>query len=433
MLKGTNIGTVTNVEGKFELIVPVNAVLRFSFVGLVSQDVDASNADEISVRLETADVEVNELVVGAVSTTVTNESMVSVPDENQISIVEDDVEIESEFLIIEDSETSINSYEVDIAKIKEEDGEKKRESRKEISLTFWNPDTPYLKEIEMDKKNAYRIYNEYKAEYAMSPSFYLDCSDFFIRNSDSTRALTVLSNLAEINLQNHEILRILGRKLMHLNQPQLAVDVFKKVLEIRPFEPHSYRDLGLALATAGKHQEAIETLYKVVSEKWNSNMEAKFHGIEIIVVGEINSIIAKSNQKLETGFIDNRLLQNLPVDIRIVVDWDADNTDMDLWVTDPRNEKCMYSHNRTAIGGYMSRDITQGYGPEEFLLKKAIDGKYLVEVNYFGSTRQSISGPVTIQLQMITGFGTKDEQTKPITVRLNEAKGTIYLGNLIIE
>ena len=31
----------------------------------------------------------------------------------------------------------------------------------------------------------------------------------------------------------------------------------------------------------------------------------------------------------------------MPVDLRIVMNWNMNNTDIDLWVTDPNEEKCM--------------------------------------------------------------------------------------------
>ena len=48
--------------------------------------------------------------------------------------------------------------------------------------------------------------------------------------------------------------------------------------------------------------------------------------------------------------------------------WDADATDMDLHVVEPSGEEAFYSHNRTTIGGLVSRDFTQGYGPEEYMV-----------------------------------------------------------------
>jgi len=162
-------------------------------------------------------------------------------------------------------------------------------------------------------------------------------------------------------------------------------------------------------------------------------LENEFLDIESVVLGEMNSIIIKAGKKINTDFIDPRFLVNLPVDIRIVVNWDANNSDMDMWVTEPNDEKCYYKNNRTFIGGYMSEDMTEGYGPEEYLLRKAINGKYKVEVDYYGSSEQTISGPVTIEVLLFTNFGRKNEKKKQLTIRLSGEDDEIHMGDLIFK
>lgn len=44
----------------------------------------------------------------------------------------------------------------------------------------------------------------------------------------------------------------------------------------------------------------------------------------------------------------------MPLDLRVVLTWYADNTDIDLWVTDPKGEKAFYGHQLTYQGGRMS-------------------------------------------------------------------------------
>ncbi len=75
-------------------------------------------------------------------------------------------------------------------------------------------------------------------------------------------------------------------------------------------------------------------------------------------------------------------------------------------------------------------DFTRGYGPEEFLLKKAIEGNYTVKVNYYGSSQQTIAGPVTIQALLITNFGKNNEKREEITLRLSDKKEVIEIGKL---
>ena len=76
----------------------------------------------------------------------------------------------------------------------------------------------------------------------------------------------------------------------------------------------------------------------------------------------------------------------------------------------------------------MSRDFTQGYGPEEYVLRRAMPGKYVIKTNFYGSSAQSLTGAVTLQLDLITNFGRKNEKRKSITLRLTERKETFTVG-----
>ena len=103
---------------------------------------------------------------------------------------------------------------------------------------------------------------------------------------------------------------------------------------------------------------------------------------------------------------------------------------MDLWVTEPSGEKAYYGNQSTVIGGNFSRDFTDGYGPEEYLLKKAMKGTYLVEVNYFSSSAPSLTGSVTLQVDVFTDFGRPTESRQSITVRLTENEDTLRIGEI---
>ena len=54
----------------------------------------------------------------------------------------------------------------------------------------------------------------------------------------------------------------------------------------------------------------------------------------------INSIIHRSAENVNYSFIDSCLLKNIQVDIRLGIDWDANETGIDLCIADPRKEKC---------------------------------------------------------------------------------------------
>ena len=294
-----------------------------------------------------------------------------------------------------------------------------------IVLNAYDPDTPYLKVMEYaDPAKAIETYHKLKKEYGQTPSFYVDVADYFFKKGDLAQAVLVVSNLAELSLEDAQLLRVLGYKLSSYKAYKEAIEVFRKVVAIREEEPQSYRDLGLALAEDKQYQEAVETLYKVVENTWSE----RFGDVQLVTMNDINSLVAR-HKGIKTNFIDKRLLKSEPVDIRVVLSWDTDNCDMDLWVTDPTDEKCFFDNKLTYLGGKISKDVTQGYGPEEFMLKKAPKGSYKIEADYFGTRSQKQLMPVTLRITFYTHFGTDKEQKQETTVRVTNEKDVIEVGS----
>ena len=255
----------------------------------------------------------------------------------------------------------------------------------------------------------------------------------------------MLSNIAELELEDAALLRVLGHRLVQIGQLDLAVQTFEQVLELRPEEPQSYRDLALALALRAERRgqgpftarprrsapitrRAVDLLVRVVLGRW----DARFPEIEVIALEEANRFASagEGGWACRSRPLDPRLIKLLDVDVRIVMTWHADNTDIDLWVTEPSGEKAFYGHNRTTIGGLVSRDFTQGYGPEEYMVRKAAHGMYKIEANYFGSRATPLLGPVTVQVDVLTNFGRPGQQRKSLTLRLKEAKETVRIGQI---
>ena len=307
----------------------------------------------------------------------------------------------------------------------EEESEAEDRNTSKIALNDYNPDTPYLKVMEYaDPAKAVETYYKLKKEYGQTPSFYVDVADYFFKKGDAEQAILVVSNLAELSLEDAQLLRVLAYKLSAYKAYPEAVAISRKVVAIREEEPQSYRDLGLALAQAGEYQQAIETLYKVVERPWDQ----RFKDVQLIAMNEINNII-NTQKGLRTSFIDKRLLKKEPVDIRVVLTWDTDNSDMDLWVTDPEEERCYYGHRKTYLGSIISQDVTGGYGPEEFMLKKASKGNYKIEVNYYGNRSQKQLLPVSLRITFFTHYGSPQEKKQETTVRLSDQREVIEVGS----
>jgi uncharacterized protein YfaP (DUF2135 family) len=115
---------------------------------------------------------------------------------------------------------------------------------------------------------------------------------------------------------------------------------------------------------------------------------------------------------------------NIPVDIRVVINWNMDNTDLDLHVKDPNGEVSYYGNRSTKIGGRMSAGIASGYGPEQYLLKKAAPGKYQVSVYYYGAREFANAGPSTVMAEIYTKHADKPEERKVVCLQLSRARKT---------
>ncbi len=281
-------------------------------------------------------------------------------------------------------------------------------------------DSEYMKLLTGDLNNDYRKYLDIRSEYITTPTFYFDMANWFFEHNDKEKALTILTCVADMELENASLFRLLGYRLKEYGEYAAAVYICKKVIEWRPMEPQSYRDYALLLADTGEKQAALDSLYSLLIKSYGNNISSRSRGIEEVVVTELNQLIA--GNRLSTSQIDTSLIKAMPVDIRVVMNWNMNSTDIDLHVTDPTGEQCSYKHKQTQLGGRISQDIRQGYGPEQFMLKKAVKGKYEVFVNYFGDSQVKAEGPSTIMLEVYTHYGSKQQQRQIICLQLSKQR-----------
>lgn len=405
---GTEIGTNTDIDGNYEINVPIGAILEFSYSGYETQTrkITSNTSRILNVTLNEGALE--ELVVGGYGVTTSNPIKLIRNKKKQR---------QRETGKIHSSEDNVIA----------EEQENPQSSSTNISIQYWNPDLPYLSQLKSTlAKDMYEKYLELKKENATSPTFYMDVAQYFYREGQVDNAIRIVSNLCEMKLEDAEVARSCANMLAEFKNYQLAVSVFEKVVEMRGEEPQSYRDLAFACAENGEYQRAADLLYKVGSSEWNS----RFKEIQQIAINDLNALIALHPNDIDTTAYDQRLMGNYPVDIRVLLSWNTNDSDIDLWVTDPNGEKCYYAHQRTVIGGRLSEDITRGYGPEEFCIKEAKEGNYKIQVHYYGSTVQKKLQPVVVTAVVYTHFGTQKQEKQVLTLQLANKKDVYDVGTV---
>ncbi|KAA1245654.1 VIT domain-containing protein [Aquimarina sp. RZ0] len=273
-----------------------------------------------------------------------------------------------------------------------------------------------------NKEEAYKIYLTQRKQYIKIPAYFVDVSNFFRkRYKEHIYADRILSNIPETDFDNYELLKVYGYQLQAAQYHNQAVFIFERVLELRSEDVQSYRDLALAYENIGKCQEALDLLNSIISgEIYKNSKRRVFVGIKNIAKNEIRTLIHKYKKDLDISKIDKHLLKPVTYDIRVTTDWNHNDTDIDLHIIDPNLEECYYSHNRTSIGGHISEDMTQGFGPEEFTLKDAIKGTYYVKIKYYGDQYQKNENPTFMKVTMFKNYGTSKEIKNISVIRLTK-------------
>ncbi|OUR96109.1 hypothetical protein A9Q86_16305 [Flavobacteriales bacterium 33_180_T64] len=283
-------------------------------------------------------------------------------------------------------------------------------------------DSDYIKALRKasSKKEAYKLYLEQRKDYSKVPAYYSDVSTYFKNHfNDNSYSIRILSNIAEVDFDDYELLKVYAYQLQLNFESELAVFIYKRILELRPEDSQSYRDLALAYQKIGKCQEALDLFNSIITGDIYKNSRRRiFPGMKLIARNEIKHLIQNYKDDLDLSAINKDLLKEVDLDIRIVVDWNHNDTDIDLHIIDPNLEECYYSHPKTKIGGVMSPDMTQGFGPEEFVLSKAKKGDYFIKIKYFGDRYQKAENPTFMKVTIYKYYGTNRESKNIKIIRL---------------
>ncbi len=424
VIKGTSNGTQTDFDGNYSIDASTGDILSFSSVGYKSVEADVGVSSKISFSMEVDAGSIDEVVVTALgierikSSTTYSSQIISGEELNGEPYRGYRSTEASSDQSYGNYGASHNSYKY----------------RGKLEVGTYDNKASYIGELSKAKtlEEAYDIYLKQREEYAEVPAYYVDVYDYFKMWNNEEYSLRILTNIAEIDFDNYELLRVLGYKLEEENSYSLATYIYERVLELRPEDSQSYRDLALSYEEMGKNHEAFNLLNDIVTGAiYESNGRRRFSGMHTIARNEINKLVQKEF-KGRKGKLEKDNVADASYDIRIVIDWNHNDTDIDLHVIDPNLEECSYKHTKTKIGGKISEDMTQGFGPEEFTIEKAKSGAYYVKVNYYGDGYQKIENPTFMKVTMFKNYGKYNETKEIKIIRLSKSQDNNIVARIDI-
>jgi tetratricopeptide (TPR) repeat protein len=253
----------------------------------------------------------------------------------------------------------------------------------------------------------------YFAHRAFEAGFFASASDVYLSRGLRERGVRVLTSLAALDPGDPVLLRVLAYRLEEAGARELALSVLERVAELRPREPQSFRDVALAAEAVANVASAAASFARALALP----PDGRYPEIEAILARELLHATVPSL---------------VASDLRVVLTWDANDCDVDLWVTEPSGEKVFYSHPFSASGARLSRDFTQGYGPEELVLEHAPRGDYLVQANFYGDRRVTSRTETTIRATIFTNYGRPGEARRVVVRRLGAGAEVVDLARVKI-
>ncbi len=444
VVKGTTRGVETDMDGKYAINAQPNEELVFSFIGMKDKSVKVGRTRTYNVRLSSSGVHLEEVVVMGYSN---NRDRKDEDDED-----EDEEESKVSNKSIAYSTTTVRAASIaqplegrvaglaintNTVKVTEQDsviydGYSNSNSIK-TKTSQWNPDRIYLKALSsapLDKK--YGLYLQLREEQINNPSFYFDVANHFYDNGDKEKALLILSNIADLGLENHQLYKSLTYLLRQWEVYEDALFTASRIVKWRAHEPQSHRDLALALEDNKQYQAAFDELIKALEVNYYGEMSGHYSGVEDIILMDINRLMTE-HKGINSDKLEEKYLEKMPVAIRIILNWNQMDTDIDLHIIEPTGETCFYGHRATEIGARFSKDFTQGYGPEQYLLRNAVKGKYIIKTNYFGERTLTENGPTTLMVEIYVRKANGKVERTLKTIQLGKVKQDENLAELTIE
>ncbi len=250
-------------------------------------------------------------------------------------------------------------------------------------------------------------------------------------------ALKALSSLVEENPGDAVLARDVGYSAMDLGLRPQAYHLFRRVAELRPFEPQTYRAMAQALAAMGNADLALAYFEIPLIGTWDGRF------------GDLRKIVELDYVRLLRGIASGQVASRVPAyakarlaelqrqiglhhaDVLVTITWNTDNSDVDLHVVEPTGEVCSYQNRKTRIGGRITQDVTRGYGPEMYVLPRAPKGRFAIRAHYYAQDRNRMSARTKVYATITENWGTAIERTTEKVISLGDRKQWHDLATLI--
>ena len=298
-------------------------------------------------------------------------------------------------------------------------------------------DSYYIKELKSAKTfiEAKTIYEQQKKYInTLSVPYYFECYDYF-SSWDRSYAYSILTSLASLAKDNPKALKALAFKMEEIGKLEDAKIIYQYLLDIRPSDEQSYRDLALIYKELGENAMAVDLYTKMLKKEIPM---VDMLGLEETIANEAAEIYFKNKNKTYLsrfpvsrlrGLFPEYIWKEFGYDYRIVFDWTDPNIEFNVQFVNPKNKYFNWSHTVIDSKANMIDEIQYGYNTEEFIIDDSEKGDWIINIENF--TIENNENPTYLKYTVFKNYGRPNQIKKLRVINLSKLNQKITLDKLL--
>ncbi|WP_334057931.1 carboxypeptidase-like regulatory domain-containing protein [Polaribacter sp. P097] len=241
---------------------------------------------------------------------------------------------------------------------------------------------------------------------------------------DKSLLLNVLSDFEKFT-DNPEYLKAIAYNYQLINEGLKAIEVYKRILKIRPKKRQSFRDL----ANAFYEQKQYKNFLKTYAYYLQKGLKIDATDIGAIMSSEIMSVYnmdlesINSTQKIK---ISNPK-KNEESDVRVVIEWNVSEAEFVLELVNPELERYTLKNTSSHNPALIVDQKEKGYQSKELIIRDLNPRNYLLNLTYLGNKQYK---PTYFKITTYYNWGRENQSKKIEIFELSEKNKKVRLGKI---
>ncbi len=285
------------------------------------------------------------------------------------------------------------------------------------SPSIYAPEPPlYMKIFKKAKSESHALvlFEKDKKAYLNAPYYFMDVSDYFFNTwGQKKTSLGILAFMTKRFSTDVAILKAIAFKYEVLNEPELAFQMYLRILNIKPRHSQSHRDISNAYAQLGNYKNALSRYFNFESViRRLDSLDFSASEVSSVMKTELSNIIKLHGKLLKIS--DEVVDRNIESPgTRLLFEWNNDQAEFEIRVVDTENNYYRWTHLRSEKNTI-----------KQFFFDKTSTGDRQIQITYHGNRT---SGPTYLKTTLFFNYGKHDQKSESRIYRLFEEGEDIQL------